>query len=498
MKKKWVSVIVFILSVVFFCACSAGSGDNSFDPWDSGFGFPTNEEGEYDENYRYDAVEERGFQLQSYEPSVNFSLDRNTATYSYVRRQINDGLRISSDSVRIEEMINYFDYDSYPYPTDGEAVAMTARLADCPWNKSHRLLSVGLRTEKISLGDVPNNLVFLIDVSGSMSGDDRIGLVKETFRLLVEHLRENDVISVVTYANNVNTLFDGYTLTDKTRIMAAIDRLEARGATAGGDGLKRAYEVARKHFIEDGNNRVIIASDGDFNVGVNSKGGVSELISENANKEQSVYLSVFGYGMNNTRDDLLETLARDGNGNYAYIDSLLEAEKAVVTDIDGTLNVVMKNAKASVAFTDSVEKYRLIGYDTKRISIEEWENEKTDTGEIGSGLTVTALFEIQLKDVVADGTEIAVAAVRYQSPQSGENKELSVSAIQGETFSEDAERDLTFISCVAEFGLILRESDYRGTASCASVLERLSGLPLWRDALKNEFYELVTKYANRW
>lgn len=496
MKKKWITVIILSLVAVIFCACSA-EGSGNFAPSDSGVGFPTNEEGEYDENYRYDAVEERGFQLQSYEPSVNFSLDRNTATYSYVRRQINDGLRISPDSVRIEEMINYFDYDSYPYPTDGEAVAMTARLADCPWNKSHRLLSVGLRTEKISVGDVPNNLVFLIDVSGSMSGNDRIGLVKETFRLLVEHLREEDVISVVTYASNVNTLFDGYTLTDKTRIMTAIDHLQARGSTAGGDGLKRAYEVARKHFIEGGNNRVIIASDGDFNVGVNSKGGVSELISENANKKQSVYLSVFGYGMNNTRDDLLETLACDGNGNYAYIDSLLEAEKAVVTDIDGTLNVVMKNAKASVAFTDSVEKYRLIGYDTKRISIEEWKNEKTDTGEIGSGLTVTALFEIQLKDGVADGTEIAVAAVRYQSPQSEENRELSVSAIQGETFSEDAERDLAFIFCVAEFGLILRESDYRGTASCASVLERLGELPLWRDALKNEFYKLVAQYEKR-
>lgn len=495
MRKKWLSVVAVVLSAVVFFACAEMGG--APDPGDWSFQFPTSEAGSYNENYRYDAVEERGFQLQSEVSSVNFSLDRNTAAYSYVRRQINDGLRISPDSVRVEEMINYFDYDSYPFPEKGDAVAMTARIAECPWEASHRLLSVGLRTEEIALGDVPNNLVFLIDVSGSMAGSDRIGLVKETFRLLVDHLKESDVISVVTYANNVNTLFDGYTLTNKCEIMDAIDQLQAKGGTAGGDGLARAYDVAQKHYIEGGNNRVIIASDGDFNIGVNSKGGVSELISENANREKSVYLSVFGYGMGNTRDDLLETLARDGNGNYAYIDSLLEAEKAVVKDIDGTLNVVMKNAKASVAFTDSVEKYRLIGYDTKLISVEEWEDEKADTGEIGSGLTVTALFEIQLKETAEDGAEIAVAAVRYQSPEDGNNCEAKVSAVLGEALSDAAAEDLMFISCVAEFGLILRESAYRGTASCVSVLDRLNGLSLEDDAFKTEFCGLVRKYMEK-
>ena len=498
--KKWMMAVTVVVSIAVFFGC--GTYDAYPPSGEDGLGgFPAVSDGAaYEENYRYDSVEEQGFVLRENAPSAAFSLDRNTAAYSYVRRQINDGMMIAPDSVRIEEMINYFDYASYPLPAEGEEVALNARVAACPWNADHKLLSVGLRTEDISLGDVPNNLVFLIDVSGSMAGSDRIGLVKETFRLLVSHLKETDRVSVVTYANNVNVLFRGYSGADGVKIMSVIDDLQASGSTAGGEGLERAYAVAEECYIEGGNNRVIIASDGDFNVGVNSKGEVSELIAEKANGEREIFLSVFGYGMYNTRDDLLETLARNGNGNYAYIDSLLEAEKAVVKDIDGTLNVVMKNAKANVTFTEAVQSYRLIGYDTKILSVEEWEDEKTDTGEIGSGLTVTALFEFIPSNPAAEEGVLAEAAVRYQPPADGANREVSVQVSVGESAEGDAAADLSFVTCVAEFGLILRQSAYRGEASLIGVLGRLAALEesgyLETDEFKAEFYRLVKIYQS--
>ena len=415
-------------------------------------------------------------------------MDRNTAAYSYVRRQLNDGQQISPDSVRVEEMINYFDYD-FPAPVD-KAIGVSAYLADCPWNAENKLMLVGVKTSISELETENANYVFLIDVSGSMAGKDRLGLAVKGMEKLTDSLGDKDVVSVVTYASGVNKVLDGVECSadGKKTIKNAVNNLAASGSTAGGEGLLLAYETARNHFIENGNNRVIIVSDGDFNVGMSDLDELKEFIQDKA--KQNIYLTVLGVGMGNTRDDLLETLATNGNGNYAYLDSELEAEKVLCEELDGTLKTVAKDAKAGVTFTSAVEKYRLIGYDTKIISQEDFENENADAGEIGSNLCVSALYEIKLAE--SEETRLADVEIKYKDVSAGETDESVKIEVTVDTPSSD---DLSFISCVAEFGLLLRQSDYRGDASFEAVAARLAMLEnyIGDDAYKSEFVTLVGK-----
>lgn len=439
-------------------------------------------------SFHYNSVVEQPFISVTENTSSYFSLDRNTASYSQMRYNINRGYTVSADSVRIEEYINYFDYD-LPAPTD-EAVSVSTHLSDCPWNADNKLLMTGVRTADIDLSERNGNYVFLVDVSGSMSGDNRIGLAKKGFSKLVDNLGEGDIVSIVTYASGMEVKLDGAECSgDKAAIKQVFNGLRASGSTNGRGGLELAYRTAEKHFITGGNNRVIIISDGDFNVGNSTTTAMMEFIQDKA--ESGVYLSVFGVGMGNMRDDMLETLARNGNGNYAYLDSELEADKAFTHDLNGTLVTVAKDAKAGVTFTENVEKYRLIGYDTKYISQEEFDDEQTDTGEIGSGLCVVALYEITLK-ADADG-EIATAEVRYKDVRDGGEQSKSVTATA--TTQTESSTDLEFVSCVAEFGLVLRKSQHKASASLAAVAERLQSLNSYieGDSYKTEFVELVNK-----
>ena len=487
MKKRALALLtaITVVCLIFLFAACGGNDDlgGSFSQ-DSGYPYEESADG----NYVYDSIEEQDFALVSENPSSYFSLDRNTASYSYVRRQLNDGLDIAPDSVRVEELINYFDYD-FPTPVD-KAIGVSAYLADCPWNAENKLMLVGVKTSISELETENANYVFLIDVSGSMAGKDRLGLAVKGMEKLTDSLGDKDVVSVVTYASGVNKVLDGVECSadGKKTIKNAVNNLAASGSTAGGEGLLLAYETARNHFIENGNNRVIIVSDGDFNVGMSDLDELKEFIQDKA--KQNIYLTVLGVGMGNTRDDLLETLATNGNGNYAYLDSELEAEKVLCEELDGTLKTVAKDAKAGVTFTSAVEKYRLIGYDTKIISREDFENDNTDAGEIGSNLCVAALYEIKLAE--SEETRLADAEIKYKDVSAGETDESVKIEVTVDTPSSD---DLSFISCVAEFGLLLRQSDYKGDASFEAVAARLAMLEnyIGDDAYKSEFVTLVGK-----
>lgn len=493
MKKKFalISLALIGAACVGLCACSGyGNGDN--------WGAPNAPNGFAVGNYDYNSIIENGFKTVGEEPSSYFSLDRNTATYSLVRRQINSGMQIAPDSVRIEEMINYFDY-GFAAPTD-RAVEVSTCLAPCPWNGENMLMLAGVRTAEYDLDGENCNYVFLIDVSGSMAGEDRIGLAKHGIGKLVDGLGENDVVSLVTYASGVKTVLDGKecTLENKTAIKEAVNGLVASGATSGGDGLERAYRLAENRFISGGNNRVILISDGDFNVGMTSQSALKEFIQDKA--KSGIYLSVLGVGMGNTRDSILETLATCGNGNYAYLDNKAEAEKVFVKELYGTLKTVAKDAKAGVTFTDCVEKYRLIGYDTKIISSDDFNNGNADAGEIGSNLCVAALYEIKLAQFdmpAVEGADVKLAEieVRYKDVRTAEEVADSAKSEVYLNASVSDSEDFRFITCVAEFGLLLRKSEYKGDASFESVLSRLNGLSAYTgaDTLKQEFVTLVGK-----
>lgn len=445
--------------------------------------------GDGDPGYVYGDIIEQGFKNTKSEPSSYFSLDRNTATYSIVRSRIENGYNIDPLSVRVEEMINYFNYD-FAAPED-KAVGVSAYLADCPWNSDNKLMMAGIKTSEISLSGLNSNYVFLIDVSGSMAGTDRIGLAKTGVYELLKNLGENDCVSLVTYASGVNTVLEGVECTEdgKSCIQSAVQQLKASGATNGGDGLERAYRIAGERFIEGGNNRVIIISDGDFNAGINNPEYLKIFIQDKA--KSGVYLSVIGVGMGNMRDDMLETLATCGNGNYAYLDNETEAKKVFCEELGGTLKTVAKDAKAGVTFTENVEKYRLIGYDTKIISEDDFNDEDADTGEIGSNLSVVALYEIVLSDS-ADG-KLADVEIKYKDVTGEGEISESVSA-QVYTYTP-ASDDLTFAGCVAEFGLILRQSEYKDSASYGGVIQRLGQLQdyIADDVYKKEFINLVDK-----
>lgn len=493
--KRFIGIMVVLcICAAMLTGCDAGySGDWYYknDAAPSAIGTDS------DENYRFDEITENGF-VNVAEQSVSyFSLDRNTASYSFMRRQINNGSKINSGSVRIEEYVNYFNYD-YARPTDGKALALSGGLFDCPWNEAHKLLTIGVAAEEIEFDAKSNNLVFLIDTSGSMYGDDRLPLIQQAFTILLDSLDENDTVSIVTYASGVSVALRGESGDRKTKIAAVLQDLEASGSTNGAGGIERAYAIAEEYFIEGGNNRVIIATDGDFNVGASSKGDLTELIA--AKRDSGIYLSVLGVGMYNTSDTTMKTLAENGNGNYAYLDSVAEATRVLATELGGTVNVVAKDAKIAVSFNAAtVSSYRLIGYESKLLSQEEYEDDATDAGEIGSGHTVTAVYEIELavgdatSAELVEQTELAAVEITYKEPDSGESIKINRSYTTDDYATEPSE-DSVFIGCVVEFGLVLHQSEYAANADLEKVLGRLAKLPCTSDGgFKQEFKGLVQK-----
>lgn len=466
---------------------------------------------EYFNTEEYSNIVESGYKSVAANPLSTFSVDVDTASYANVRRMIEYGDYVNPEAVRIEEFINYFDY-SYPQPTTDDPFSVTTELSDCPWNSETKLLLVGLKAEEIQREErEPLNLVFLIDVSGSMFSEDKLPLVQKAFTMLTDNLTEDDRISIVTYAGEERVVLKGTSGADKEKIKEAINSLEAGGSTYGEAGINRAYELAEKYFIKNGNNRVLLATDGDLNVGLSSEEELTELIEEK--RESGVFLSVLGFGTGNIKDNRMEALADHGNGNYSYIDSELEAKKVLVEEMSGTLYTVAKDVKIQVEFNPAnVSGYRLIGYENRALADEDFADDTKDAGEIGAGHTVTALYEIvpnssgtsipeaelkyQQNTVTGNKNELLTVSLRYKQPDGDTSKLLAV-PVTMESYSKKMPANMTFAAAAAEFGMVLRGSEYRGSASCEQILEMLEENGYENDEYKSEFVYLVRTMDKR-
>ena len=468
----------------------------------------------------YSEWEEKGYSSVMKEPVSTFSADVDTASYSNLRRLIREGYSIDElpeNAVRIEEMLNYFTYD-YKEPEGSEPFGVTAKIGKCPWNEDAELVMLGLKTEDIDYEDAPaSNLVFLLDVSGSMYADDKLPLLQEAFCLLADNLTEKDRVSIVTYAGDDTVVLEGVS-GDKTRtIKKALMGLEAGGGTHGSKGIETAYALAEDNFIMGGNNRVILATDGDLNIGLTSEEELEELITEK--KESGIFLSVLGFGTGNIKDNKMETLADKGNGNYAYIDSLREANKVLVEEMSATLLTICKDVKLQVEFNPAVvSEYRLIGYENRALNKEDFDDDTKDAGEIGAGHSVTALYEVILKEPLsglsdedindlkysdeyrkeqgkdslensATEKEWFTLSIRYKKPAEEESSLLAY-PIGFENYMENPDDDFRFAGAVAEFGLFASHSENPEDASVKNVKKILKSIDL-DDEYKEEFLELV-------
>ena len=483
MKKLFSLLFVSCLSFLLISCSIPNSGYMSSD--DYSFSVP------YENADEHQIIVENPFIKTAINNKSNLSLSANTAAYSFIRSQINAGKSVDSNAVRIEEMVNFFTYD-YNRPEAGDVFGFKAELIQTPWNLETNLLLVGLETEKVDLGDVPTNLVILLDVSGSMSSNNKLPLVKESIKLLLEQMNEKDIISLVTYSSGEKVVFKGRTVQDLNMIINDINNLYASGSTAGKKGLKMAYEVAEEYYIKDGNNRIILATDGDFNLGISDTDQLVEYISEK--RETGIYFSAFGFGYGNYKDEKLERIAMAGNGVYHYIDDIMSARKAFVDNIDGLLYTVARDAKAQITFNEnSVLEYRLIGYENRQLSDEQFEDKTTDAGEIGTGLQVTAIYELKL--VENSENDIASLVIRYKSHDTSKEEEYEDNFMISNEINDNPSIDATFISGIIEFGLILLNSKYKVDANLDNVIERLESEDSnSQDIYRNDFIQLLKKY----
>jgi Ca-activated chloride channel family protein len=432
----------------------------------------------------YSPINENIFKLVKTAPLSTFSIDVDVAAYANMRRFLTNGNKVPEDAVRIEEFINYFDYE-YPKPQNKQPFSITTELGVCPWNSNNQLVHIGLQGEKIELENLPaNNLVFLLDVSGSMNYGNKLPLLKQSLKLLINNLRKEDKIGIVVYAGAAGVVLEP--TSDKEAILSALEKLSAGGSTAGGEGIKAAYKLAEKNFIENGNNRIILATDGDFNVGAGSDGAMKRLIEEK--RETGVSLTCLGFGMGNYKDSKMEVLSNYGNGNYAYIDNLLEAKKVLVTEMGGTLVTIAKDVKIQVEFNpELVASYRLVGYENRLLNNEDFNDDKKDAGEIGAGHAVTALYEIipaggQTTGSVDDlkyqkndtktqfGDELLTVKFRYKEPKESTSKLITLALDAHVSPREYLSENYLFSAAVAEFGMLLRNSKFKEGASFESVL----------------------------
>lgn len=481
----------------------------------------TDDEIDYEENSEeYSKWQEQGYVSVMAQPLSTFSADVDTASYSNLRRLIREGYDLDSlpdGAVRIEEMLNYFSYD-YAEPIGGEPFGVMTQIGRCPWNDGAELVMIGLKTEDIDYSRAPaSNLVFLLDVSGSMDEPDKLPLLQESFAELTAHLRKEDRISIVTYASEDKVVLEGARGDQRDKIEKALNSLEAGGGTFGSRGIETAYELAEENFIEGGNNRIILATDGDLNIGMTTEEELEELISEK--KESGIFLSVLGFGTGNIKDNKMETLADKGNGNYAYIDSLHEAKKVLVEEMAATLLTICKDVKFQVEFNpDVVAGYRLLGYENRILDRQDFDDDAKDGGEIGAGHSVTALYEVVLQEPLYgmreneiddlkygnayrrrlneastmpydSGKEWLTISVRYKRP-SGNRSELLEYPVGYECYQTKPSDDFTFAAAVAEFGLLASHSEYPEGASVSHVQSALKKLDL-RDEYRAEFLELV-------
>lgn len=463
-------------------------------PYHHGVYVPTPSYTEFNSE-EYAKTEENKFHKPSENPLSTFSIDVDGASYSNVKRIIQDGSLPPSDAVRIEELINYFDYN-YTDPGSDSAFSINTSIARAPWNPAHYILQIGLKGSTPPKDElVDQNLVFLIDVSGSMNSPDKLDLVKKGMKLLVDQLKAEDNIAIVVYSGRSEVVLESTPGDEKKKIISVIDKLRASGSTAGSDGIQNAYRIAEEQYSPSMNNRVILATDGDFNVGITDQDELKDFITEK--KESGVYLTVLGVGIGNLKDYRLELLANKGNGNYYYIDNLLEAKKVFVTDLTSTLYTIANDVKIQVEFNPyNVKAYRLIGYENRLLADEDFNDDTKDAGELGAGHTVTALYEVVLNTDQIQPKTFEVDPLRYQSTQAAKfdstdnpfpnelatiklrykpphetDSRLSQSRIMKEHIVGEPDTDLTFISSVASFGMMLRDSRFKGQADYPMILD---------------------------
>ncbi len=442
----------------------------------------------------YAITEEQGYTRAAIDPRSTFSIDVDTASYSMVRRFLEQGQRPPQGAVRIEELVNYFGYD-YPEPRGEHPFSVTTEVASAPWNADHRLLRIGLRGRALAMHDRrASNLVFLIDVSGSMQDENKLPLLVRGLSMLVEQLDADDRISIVVYAGASGLVLPP-TRGDRTAVItSALERLYAGGSTNGGEGIHLAYSIAADNFVRGGVNRVILATDGDFNVGLTSQSDLIQLVEEKA--RSGVFLTVLGFGQGNYQDALLEQLADRGNGNYAYIDSLEEAQRVLVEQGTSTLVTIAKDVKIQVEFDrDQVESFRLIGYENRRLAHRDFDDDTRDAGEIGAGHTVTALYEIVPRTGARPG-RLGAVSLRYKQPEGETSRLLSTSITDRGARYTDATDDFRFAAAVASFGMLLRRSEHAGDASYPQVVELArSGLGRDSDGRRAELLGLARRAA---
>ena len=465
----------------------------------------------------YPHLIENSFLTALNHPLSTFSIDVDTASYANVRRFLNEGRMPPPDAVRIEEMVNYFKYN-YPQPRGEDPFAANIEIAGCPWNSEHRLVRIGLKGREIAQDKrPPSNFVFLIDVSGSMQPPERLPLIKQALRQLVKKMTENDRVAIVVYASNAGIKLQSTSCSQKEKILEAIDELDAGGSTAGAAGIQAAYDVAQENFIKGGVNRVLLCTDGDFNVGITDQGQLVKMIQDKA--KGGVSLTTLGVGTDNYKDALMQKLADKGNGNYAYLDTLEEAQKVLIEQMSGTLVTIAKDVKIQIEFNPAqVSAYRLIGYEKRMLRKEDFNNDAKDAGEIGAGHTVTALYEIVLvggeirggevddlkyqhpaeekpERYVSDGSkELLTLKLRYKQPDGDKSRLLEFPVTDNGRRFNNASTDFKFAAAVAEFGMLLRDSEFKGSSSYGAVLE-LAGEAKGADAedYRSEFLNLVRK-----
>ena len=485
MKKirKITCLIFSLLIVLILSAC--GSGDY--------FGGEIYLNGGWNTGNVYNEISENPFALVSEKPISSFAMDANTAAYSNIRRYINEYRTIDKNQVRIEEMVNYFHYN-YDAPNLGEDLSLNGTISPCPWNSEAKLLTIGVRAKDIEFTGIQNNLVFLMDISGSMDKPDKMPLMQAAFCLLSENLNDNDIVSIVAYAGSNRVVLDGASGFERKRIQNAIEDLMAGGSTAGAQGINTAYQIAEKHFIAGENNRIIWATDGDFNVGISSQEALKSLIEEKSST--GIDLTVMGFGYGNLQDAKLDTIVKAAGGNYFYVDGILEARRVLVDQIEGSLVTVAKNVKAQVEFNpNKIYSYRLLGYENKLLTKEDFDNPNKPAGDIGSGHCVTAVYEIILNIAGGStnplGENFIKISLNYNDPSDSSNYTISAFVDSIIDFPND---DVLFISAVVEAALVMRKSEYRNSASLQNVITRLESIGnLESDPYKLEFLSLIRK-----
>ncbi|MDR0558750.1 MAG: von Willebrand factor type A domain-containing protein [Prevotellaceae bacterium] len=485
--KKVKKIVLFIATIALTACNYSSKEDNSSNFGETGAdGFVGNE--------KYTDYGENPFILTAEQPVSTFSIDADGASYANVRRFLNQGQMPPKEAVRIEELVNYFTFNCAE-PQTGENVSIETEISSCPWNTQHHLLRIGIKGKTLDINALPaSNYVFLIDVSGSMNSSDKLGILKAGFKAMTEHLTDNDRIAIVTYAGSAGVVLQSTAGNNKDIIRQAIDRLEAGGSTAGAAGINTAYEIAQQNFIEGGNNRIILGTDGDFNVGISSNKELIKLIEEK--RDKGIYLTVLGVGTGNLNDSMMEQIADHGDGNYEYIDNADEIQKVFVNE-KLKLYTVAKDCKNQITFNPSmVVSYRLIGYENRAMKNEDFEKDTVDAGDLGSSQTVTAVYELMLTDATV-AQPYGTFEFRYKMPDETSSRLISKSIENGKQFIESASENQRFAAAVTAFGLILKQSEFKGEANKQMVRDLAANAVTFDPyGYRAKFLELLEKISD--